>query len=65
MTFETYPSVASVALAFATGLGVGVTFSLVKLPSPAPPLLGLIGLIGVFVGQMLRPELQHFISRFH
>jgi XapX domain-containing protein len=47
----------AVLLAFATGLAVGVVFSLVKLPSPAPPFLGLIGLIGMFTGQRLWPFL--------
>jgi XapX domain-containing protein len=50
--------------AFATGLAVGIVFSLVKLPSPAPPLLGLTSLVGVFSGQWIWP-LQHFISRNH
>jgi XapX domain-containing protein len=48
-------------LAFVTGLAVGVVFSLVKLPSPAPPFLGLIGLVGMFMGQRLWPFLA---SRF-
>jgi XapX domain-containing protein len=48
-------------LAFGTGLAVGVVFSLVKLPSPAPPFLGLIGLTGMFIGQRLWPLLA---SRF-
>lgn len=52
-------------LAFATGIAVGVVFSLVKLPSPAPPFLGLIGLIGMFVGQRLWPAVQHFVSQKH
>jgi XapX domain-containing protein len=50
-------SLGAVLLAFGTGLAVGVVFSLVKLPSPAPPLLGLIGLSGMFVGQRLWPFL--------
>jgi XapX domain-containing protein len=54
-------SLGAVLLAFGTGLAVGVVFSLVKLPSPAPPLLGLIGLTGMFVGQRLWPLLT---SRF-
>jgi XapX domain-containing protein len=51
-------TVAAISLAFATGLAVGIVFSLVKLPSPAPPFLGLIGLIGMFIGQRLWPFLQ-------
>lgn len=48
-------SLNAVLLAFGTGLAVGVVFSLVKLPSPAPPFLGLIGLTGMFIGQRLWP----------
>ncbi len=51
----------AVLLAFGTGLAVGIVFSLVKLPSPAPPFLGLIGLVGMFTGQRLWPFL---VSRF-
>jgi XapX domain-containing protein len=54
---ETTLSVASVALALGTGIAIGIVFSLVKLPSPAPPLLGLIGLTGMFIGQRLWPLL--------
>jgi XapX domain-containing protein len=57
--------ITSVALAFGTGLAVGIVFSLVKLPSPAPPFLGLIGLIGMFLGQRLWPLVQQVISRSH
>lgn len=60
-----FPSLASIALAFATGLAVGIVFSLVKLPSPAPPFLGLIGLVGMFIGQRLWPLVQTVISRNH
>jgi XapX domain-containing protein len=48
-------SLSAVVLAFGTGLAVGVVFSLVNLPSPAPPFLGLIGLTGMFTGQRLWP----------
>jgi len=54
-------SSSAVLLAFGTGLAVGVVFSLVRLPSPAPPFLGLIGLVGMFTGQRLWPFLA---SRF-
>jgi XapX domain-containing protein len=51
-------SLGAILLAFATGLAVGIVFSLVKLPSPAPPFLGLIGLTGMFIGQRLWPLLS-------
>lgn len=52
-----------ITLAFFTGLAIGVVFGLVKLPSPAPPMLGLIGLIGMFLGQRLWPLLVHLVHR--
>jgi len=56
-------SVGNVLLALGTGLAVGVVFSLVKLPSPAPPLLGLIGLAGMFAGQRLIPMISSFFHK--
>jgi XapX domain-containing protein len=56
-------TVGTVALALCTGLAVGVVFSLVKLPSPAPPLLGLIGLVGMFAGQRLVPLIASLLHR--
>lgn len=56
MTNEAAP-LGAIVLAFGTGLAVGIVFSLVRLPSPAPPFLGLIGLTGMFVGQRLWPLL--------
>ena len=41
-------------LAMAGGLIVGVIFSAVKLPLPAPPTLpGILGAVGMFVGYQL------------
>jgi XapX domain-containing protein len=60
-----FPSLAATVLALATGIAVGIVFSLVKLPSPAPPFLGLIGLIGMFLGQRLWPMVQYFVLQKH
>jgi XapX domain-containing protein len=57
------PTVGALTLALFTGLAVGIVFNLVKLPSPAPPFLGLIGLIGMFLGQRLLPLLAHLFAR--
>jgi XapX domain-containing protein len=57
------PTIGAATLALFTGLAVGVVFSLVKLPSPAPPFLGLIGLVGMFLGQRLLPLVTHFFAR--
>jgi XapX domain-containing protein len=57
------PTIGAMTLALFTGLAVGIVFSLGKLPSPAPPFLGLIGLIGMFLGQRLLPLLAHLVVR--
>jgi XapX domain-containing protein len=55
------------------GLAVGVTYGLVQVRSPAPPLIALIGLLGMVLGeqgvgtakQHLMPVIQTFIQRAH
>ena len=40
-----------VALALVAGFIVGILFSLLKLPIPAPPVLsGVMGIVGVYLG---------------
>ncbi|MFF3744528.1 DUF1427 family protein [Streptomyces kronopolitis] len=36
--------------ALAAGAGVGAMYGLVRFRSPAPPLLGLVGLAGMLIG---------------
>lgn len=45
---------------FATGLIVGLVFSLFKLPIPAPQVLGgVLGIVGIFLGYAL---VRYFIK---
>ena len=44
-------------LSFTGGLIVGILFSLVKLPLPAPPLVGIFGMVGIFLGGVLMDAL--------
>jgi len=40
--------------ALLAGLGVGVFFSLLRLPIPAPPTIsGILGIVGVYLGYIL------------
>lgn len=40
-----------VAIALFTGMLVGVVFSALKLPLPAPPVLsGIVGILGIYLG---------------
>jgi XapX domain-containing protein len=43
------------ALSLAAGLLVGVVYSLLSVRSPAPPLVALVGLLGILVGEQIIP----------
>ncbi|MFJ7647033.1 XapX domain-containing protein [Lysinibacillus sp. NPDC097279] len=49
-------------LSLAGGLIVGILFSLVKLPLPAPPLVGIFGMVGIFLGGVLMDSLFKFLK---
>jgi XapX domain-containing protein len=38
-------------LSFAVGLGVGVLYGLIRVKSPAPPIVALLGLLGMVLGE--------------
>ena len=38
---------------FVVGLGVGVIYALVRVKSPAPPIIALLGLLGMVLGEQL------------
>ena len=40
-------------LSFVVGLGVGVLYGLIRLKSPAPPIVALLGLLGMVLGEQL------------
>src|SRR6201998_4681295 len=40
-------------LSFVVGLGVGVLYGLVRVKSPAPPIVALLGLLGMVLGEQL------------
>jgi len=42
-------------LSLCAGLLVGVIYSLLNVRSPAPPLVALVGLLGILVGEQLVP----------
>jgi XapX domain-containing protein len=42
-------------LSLAAGLLVGVVYSLLNVRSPAPPVIALVGLLGILVGEQLPP----------
>jgi XapX domain-containing protein len=40
-------------LSFIVGLGVGALYGLIRVKSPAPPIVALLGLLGMVVGEQL------------
>ena len=42
-------------LSLAAGLLVGVVYSLLQVRSPAPPLVALVGLLGILLGEQIVP----------
>jgi XapX domain-containing protein len=42
----------------AAGLLVGVIYSLINVRSPAPPVIALIGLLGILIGEQIPPVVK-------
>ena len=45
-------------MSLGAGLLVGVIYSLINVRSPAPPVVALIGLLGILIGEQLPPLLR-------
>lgn len=42
-----------VFISFVVGLGVGILYGLIRVKSPAPPIIALLGLLGMVLGEQL------------
>jgi XapX domain-containing protein len=40
-------------ISFVVGLGVGILYGLIRVKSPAPPIVALLGLLGMVIGEQL------------
>lgn len=49
-------------LSLAVGLLVGVLYYMLNVKSPAPPLVALIGLLGMVIGEQLIPVIKNLIK---
>ena len=49
-------------LSLGAGVLVGVIYSLLNVRSPAPPLVALVGLLGILIGEQLIPVGKHLIA---
>ena len=50
-------------LSLGAGLLVGVVYSLLNVRSPAPPVVALVGLLGILVGEQVIPFAKTLISK--
>jgi XapX domain-containing protein len=50
-------------LALGAGLLVGVIYSILNVRSPAPPLVALVGLFGMLVGEQIIPVAKELAAR--
>ncbi|WP_426410020.1 XapX domain-containing protein [Bradyrhizobium ganzhouense] len=48
-------------LSLGAGLLVGVVYSLLNVRSPAPPLVALVGLLGILVGEQIVPVARQIV----
>src|SRR5258708_40166067 len=49
-------------ISLGAGLLVGVLYSLLNVRSPAPPLVALVGLLGILVGEQIIPVGKHRLA---
>jgi XapX domain-containing protein len=49
-------------LSAAVGLLVGVIYGLLQVRSPAPPVIALVGLLGILIGEQLVPIAKRLVS---
>ena len=49
-------------VSLAAGLFVGVIYAVLGVRSPAPPVVALVGLLGILIGEQIPPLLRHAVS---
>ncbi len=52
-------------LSLGAGLLVGIIYSLLNVRSPAPPVVALVGLLGILVGEQIIPVTKHLLAGAH
>jgi XapX domain-containing protein len=50
-------------LSLAVGLLVGVIYGVLNVRSPAPPIVALLGLLGILAGEQITPLVKHLVNR--
>ena len=50
-------------VSLAVGLLVGVLYGLLNVRSPAPPVVALVGLLGILIGEQIPPLFHHAVTK--
>lgn len=50
-------------VAIATGILVGIIYALLNVKSPAPPIVALLGLLGMLVGEQVVPFAKRLLNK--
>lgn len=50
------------AVALATGVLVGIIYGLLNVRSPAPPVVALVGLLGILIGEQVVPMAKRLMT---
>jgi len=50
-------------LSLAAGVLVGAVYGLIHVRSPAPPIIALLGLLGILVGEQIPPLVRHVVDK--
>ena len=49
-------------VALAVGLLVGIIYAVLRVRSPAPPVVALVGLLGILLGEQIPPLVRHALG---
>jgi XapX domain-containing protein len=52
-------------LSVGAGLLVGIVYSMLKVRSPAPPVVALVGLLGMLIGEQIIPVARQLLDGSH
>ena len=52
-------------LSLGAGVLVGIVYSLLNVRSPAPPVVALVGLLGMLIGEQIIPVARHMLEGAH
>ena len=50
-------------LSLGAGLLIGLIYSLLHVRSPAPPVIALVGLLGILAGEQIVPLASHYLFK--